>query len=406
MSQKIRIELSVMMFIQFFIWGAWAVTMGTYLGKIGFTGADIGKAYSTTAWAAVLSPFFIGMIADRFFPAQIVLGVMHLLGAALMFWASTVTTPGLFFWVLLGYALCYMPTLALVNAISFHQMTDPAKEFPSVRVLGTLGWIVVGWVISLMKVEDTALPLQIAAGASLLMGLYSFALPHTPPKSAGKKISVSQILGLPALKLMKEPSFAVFVVSSLLICIPLAFYYSFCNPFLNEKGMPYPALNQSLGQVSEVLFMIVMPFFFVRLGVKKMLLIGMLAWAVRYACFAYGAATMPLMGLYYIGIILHGICYDFFFVTGQLYVDKKAPEEIRANAQGFIALVTYGAGMIIGSNLSGMIVDKFTTLDAAGTLVARNWQSIWLIPGGMALVIVILFALLFHERNGAKEEKA
>lgn len=406
MNTKIRIELSIMMFIQFFIWGAWAVTMGTYLGKIGFTGADIGKAYSTTAWAAVLSPFFIGMIADRFFPAQIVLGVMHLLGAALMFWASTIKVPGMFFWVLLGYALCYMPTLALVNAISFHQMDDPSKEFPSIRVLGTLGWIVVGWVISLMKVEDTALPLQIAAGASVLMGLYSFVLPNTPPASAGKKVSVGQILGLPALKLMKEPSFAIFVLSSLLICIPLAFYYSFCNPFLNEKGMPFPALNQSLGQVSEVLFMLIMPFFFVRLGVKKMLLIGMLAWAVRYACFAYGAATMPLIGLYYIGIVLHGICYDFFFVTGQLYVDKKAPEDIRANAQGFIALVTYGAGMIIGSNLSGMIVDNFTTPGVGGAAAVHNWQSIWLIPGAMALVIVVLFALLFRERNSGEEKNA
>lgn len=403
MSKKIRIELSVMMFIQFFIWGAWAVTMGTYLGKIGFTGADIGKAYSTTAWAAVLSPFFIGMIADRFFPAQIVLGVMHLLGGCLMFWASTITVPGMFFWVLLGYALCYMPTLALVNAISFHQMEDPSKEFPSIRVLGTLGWIVVGWVISLMKVEGSALPLQIAAGASILMGLYSFALPNTPPKSAGKKISVSDILGLQALKLMKEPSFAIFVISSLLICIPLAFYYSFCNPFLNEQGMPYPALNQSLGQVSEVLFMLVMPFFFRKLGIKMMLLVGMMAWAVRYACFAYGAAAMPLMTLYYIGIVLHGVCYDFFFVTGQLYVDKKAPAEIRANAQGFIALVTYGVGMIIGSNLSGMIVDRFTTPGAGGAAAVHNWQTIWLIPGGMAVAIVLLFAVLFRERAGMAE---
>jgi nucleoside transporter len=396
MNTRIRFELSVMMFLQF-IWGAWAVTMGTYLFKIGFTGAEIGKAYSTTAWAAVLSPFFIGMIADRFFPAQIVLGVMHLLGSALMFWASTITVPGMFFWVLLGYALCYMPTLALVNAISFHQMADPSKEFPSIRVLGTLGWIVVGWIISLMKVEGSALPLQIAAGASLLMGLYSFVLPNTPPKSAGKKVSIKDILGLDALKLMKEPSFAIFVVSSLLICIPLAFYYSFCNAFLKDQGMPYPALNQSLGQVSEVLFMLVMPFFFLRLGVKKMLLIGMLAWAVRYVCFAYGAATMPLISLYYIGIILHGVCYDFFFVTGQLYVDKRAPAEIRANVQGFIALVTYGVGMIIGSNLSGVIVDRYLTPGAAGTVGVFNWQAIWLIPALMAAVVMVFLGLFFKE---------
>jgi nucleoside transporter len=277
-------------------------------------------------------------------------------------------------------------------------MKDPSKEFPSIRVLGTLGWIVVGWIISLMKVEDSALPLQIAAGASVLLGFYSFALPNTPPKSVGKKISISDILGLKALGLMKEPSFAIFVVSSLLICIPLAFYYSFCNPFLNEKGMPYPALNQSLGQMSEVGFMLVIPFFFRKLGIKKMLLVGMAAWAFRYVCFAYGAAAMPMIGLYYVGILLHGVCYDFFFVTGQLYVDKKAPPEIRANAQGFIALVTYGAGMIIGSNLSGVIVDKFTVAGVGGAAATHNWQTIWLIPGAMALAIVLLFALFFREK--------
>ncbi len=399
MNMRIRVELSVMMFLQFFIWGAWAVTLGTYLGKIGFTDPEKASAFSTTAWAAIVSPFFIGMIADRFFPAQVVLGVMHLLGGVFMFWASTITTPVMFFWVLLGYALCYMPTLALVNAVSFHQMSDPAREFPSIRVLGTLGWIVVGWVVSLLKVEDKAIPLQIAAGASILLGVYSFFLPNTPPKGAGKKISVKAILGLDALKLMKDPSFLVFTLGSLLICIPLAFYYGFCNPFLNEKSMPYPALNQSFGQVSEVLFMLLMPFFFRKLGVKKMLLVGMLAWAVRYACFAYGAVSLPLIVLYYVGIILHGICYDFFFVTGQLYVDKVAPTEIRANAQGFIALVTYGAGMVIGNNVAGRIVGHFSS--GVGDQAVHAWTQIWLAPAAMAAVVLVLFALLFHEpKNG------
>lgn len=401
MNRKIRIELSIMMFIQFFIWGAWYVTMGTYLGKILFSGADIGKAYSTAAWAAVVSPFFIGMIADRFFPAQIVLGLMHLLGAALMFWASTITTPVLFFWVLLAYALCYMPTLALVNAISFQQMKDPSREFPPIRVLGTLGWIVAGLIVGFMKVEATALPMQIAAGVSLAMGLYSFMLPNTPPKATGKKVTISDVLGLRALKLMRDPSFAVFVGSSLLICIPLAFYYTFTNKFLNELGVANAAGKMTGGQMSEVLFMVVMPFFLARLGVKKMLLIGMAAWALRYVLFAFGDAG-SLVWMLYGGILLHGICYDFFFVTGQLYVDRKAPEEIRASAQGFIALVTYGAGMVIGTNVSGRVVDFFSTKDAAGAVVSHAWQPIWLIPGAMAFAIVVLFALLFHEKNDAK----
>lgn len=396
-----RIQLSVMMFIQFLIWGAWAVTMGTYLGKIGFTGVQIGDAYSTTAWGAIISPFFIGMIADRFFPAQIVLGVMHLLGGGLMFWASQVTDPNKFFWILLGYALCYMPTLALVNAVSFNQMEDVNKEFPSIRVLGTIGWIVIGWVVSLLKIEDTAVPLKIAAWVSIFMGIYSFFLPNTPPQSAGKKITVKDVLGLDALKLMKNFSFTVFVLGSLLICIPLAFYYAFCNRFLNAEGMPYPALNQSLGQMSEVLFMLVMPFFFRKLGVKKMLIVGMLAWAVRYVCFAFGNAHFPMIALFYIAIILHGICYDFFFVTGQLYVDKVAPESIRANAQGFIALITYGVGMVIGNKVAGHVVDYFSTMSNGQEVI--SWVKVWLTPAVMSGVVLILFALLFHENGEQKE---
>lgn len=391
-----------MMFIQFTIWGAWAVTMGAYLNKIGFSGVDIGNAYSTTAWAAIVSPFFIGMIADRFFPAQLVLGVLHLIGAGLMFVAAKTTAPGPFFWILLAYALCYMPTLALVNAISFHQMKDPSKEFPAIRVLGTLGWIAIGIVIGKVvpsitgaPIEETNLPLMIAAVCSAVMGIFSFTLPHTPPKGAGKKITVSDVLGLETLKLMKDPSFLIFIIGSLLICVPLAFYYNFTNTFLNEIKVANPAFKMTFGQMSEVFFMLILPFLFVRLGVKKMLLFGMLAWAARYFLFAYGNADSYVWMLL-IGIVLHGICYDFFFVTGQIYVDRKAPEEIRANAQGFIGLITYGAGMAIGSRISGMIVDHYKVGETA-----HNWQSIWLWPAGMAVVIIIMFALLFKD---SKEE--
>lgn len=395
MNSRIRVELSVMMFLEFFVWGAWFVTLGTYLGKIGFSGMEIGSAYSTTAWAAIVAPFFVGMIADRFFPAQVVLGVMHLLGAVLMFAASRVTSPGMFFIVLLGYALCYMPTLALVNAISFNQMSDPAKQFPSIRVLGTIGWIVAGVLVSRLKVEATAQPMQLAACVSVLMGLYSFFLPNTPPKSTGKKVTVGDVLGLDALRLMKDPSFTVFVLGSLFVCIPLAFYYAFTNLFLNEVGVQYAASKQSLGQVSEVVFMLVMPFFFARLGVKKMLLLGMGAWAARYVLFAFGNPA-SLMWMFYGGILLHGVCYDFFFVTGQIYVDKKAPKEVQASAQGFIALITYGVGMVIGNFISGKVVDFYTVVDAAG-VKTHHWVSIWMVPAIMAGVVILGFALLFKD---------
>ncbi|MBI5094422.1 MAG: nucleoside permease [Candidatus Hydrogenedentes bacterium] len=398
MNPKIRIQLSIMMFLQFFIWGAWFVTMGTYLNKIGFNDASIGRAYTTTAWAAVFSPLIVGLVADRLFPAQYVMGALHLIGAVILYKVTQITDSVEVFWMLLAYTLCYMPTLALVNAISFRQMTSIEKEFPGIRVLGTLGWIVAGLLIGYMKVEATTTPMLLAAACSLVMGIYSFTLPHTPPVAKGQKVSFAKMLGLDALQLLKDPSFLVFVVCSLLICIPLTFYYNFTNLFLNETGVQNAAGKMTMGQMSEVFFMLVMPWFFVRLGVKKMLLVGMLAWTVRYVFFAYGN-NETLVYLFYIAILLHGICYDFFFVTGQIYVDKKAPEEIRASAQGFIALVQYGVGMVIGGNVSGLIVDHYAVTDAAEKVIAHHWQQIWLIPAGMAAVIVVIFVLTFRDNN-------
>lgn len=413
MNLKTRVELSTMMFLEFFIWGAWYVTMSTYLTKIGFEGTDVGNAYSTVAWAAIVSPFFVGMVADRFFAAQRVLGVMHLLGGLLLYWASTIVTPGEFFWVLLGYALCYTPTLALTNAIAFNQMKNPEKEFPPIRVLGTLGWIVAGLAIAHIltrfiakDVEATAIPMRMAAIASFVLGVYSFFLPDTPPKSVGKKVTVGEILGLDALKLMKDRSFAVFMIGSLLVCIPLAFYYSFANAFFNEVGMEGAAGKMSFGQMSEVVFMLLMPFFLGRLGIKKTLLLGMLAWFVRYLFFGYGnMGTLAFM--FYLGILLHGICYDFFFVTGQIYVEKEAPKAIQASAQGFFALVSYGVGMVIGNNIAGLVVNHYQVMDAAGKITGHLWRQIWIAPAVMAAVVVVLFALFFQEpakfRNDAAQ---
>ena len=402
MSSRTRLLLSVMMFFQFFVWGAWYVTMSTYLLEIGFDGLAVGAAYSTINWGAILAPILVGMVADRFFAAERVMAILHLVGGVILWFVASVTDPGPFFWVLLVYSLCYMPTLALANAICFSQMQDPGKEFPFIRVLGTIGWIVSGLVIGFVvpeivgnSIEDTAIPFKIGAVVSIFLGLFSFILPTTPPKSADQSVTIRDVLGLDALQLMKDRSFAIFIISSLLISIPLAFYYSFTNGFLNEEGMQNTAFKMSFGQVSEIVFMLLIPFLFVRLGVKKMLLIGMAAWAVRYLLFAYGNND-NLVFMYYLGIVLHGICYDFFFVTGQIYVDEAAPRKIQASAQGFITVVTYGLGMLIGSWLSGIVVSHYT-VEVDGATV-HLWKNIWWVPAMMAIGVAVIFALLFKEK--------
>lgn len=389
MNMMTKVNLSVMMFLEFLIWGAWFVTMGTYLGNLGFTGGQIGNAYITTAIAAIISPIFVGMIADKFFPAQRILGILHLAGAALMYWVSTITSPGLFFWALLAYALCYMPTLALTNAIAFNQMKDSEKEFPVIRAIGTLGWIVVGLFIGFSRLEATNVPMLIAAGTSLLLGLYAFALPHTPPKGAGQKVTVVDILGIEALRLMKDRYFAVFVVASLLVAMTTSFYFGFANLYFNDSGMQYTAAIMTGGQFSEAIFIALLAFFFSRLGIKTIMTLGMLAWSVRYFLMAFGGNEMPGVLLWYLAIIIHGLCFGFFFIAGQVYVEKVAPKAIQASAQGFIALVTFGIGHGLGAKFSGMVVDMFTT--EAG----RDWTTIWLIPAVISLVVGILFFLFF-----------
>jgi nucleoside transporter len=305
-----------------------------------------------------------------------------------MYAASRAVTFGAFYPVLVAYALCYMPTLALTNSLSFDHMKDPAREFPAVRALGTIGWIVAGLLVGRLHVEPTVVPLEIAAGASIVLGLYSFLLPHTPPHAAGKAVRIRDVLGFDALKLLGDRSFATFIVGSFLLCIPLAFYYAFTNLFLNEIGLPEPASKMTFGQMSELGFMLLLPLLLARLGVKRILLIGMAAWALRYVCFAYGN-TGSLAWMLYLGILLHGVCYDFFFVTGQIYVDQRADFQVRAAAQGFLAFVTQGAGLLIGNSLSGRIVDAFATP------TGHAWPTIWLIPAGLAALILVVFAVLF-----------
>jgi nucleoside transporter len=396
MPSTVRLKLSTLMFLQYFVWGAWYVTMGTWLGStLHFSGEQIGLAAGSTSLAAIISPFFIGMIADRFLATERILAALHVIGGLVLFFTSTQTTFGPFYAVLLIYTLCYMPTLALSNSISFRQMQDPGREFPPVRVLGTIGWIVAGLLIGSLGLEATAVPMRIGAGASIVLGAFCLALPHTPPQKTGRA-TINDVLGLDALKLMRERSFAIFVLGSFLVCIPLQFYYAFANLFLNELNVTNAAGKMTLGQMSEIFFMLVMPWFFRRLGVKYMLLVGMAAWTARYALFANGN-NAELAWMLYAGILLHGICYDFFFVTGQIYVDRKAPSDLRAAAQGFIAFVTLGVGMFIGSWASGRVVDSFALTGG------HDWHRIWLVPAGGAAAVLVLFALFFRSEEKRPE---
>jgi nucleoside transporter len=395
---SVMVRLSLMMFLQFFVWGAWYVTAGNYMTSHDM-GSIIGWAYSVAPIAAIVSPFFLGMVADRYFPSERVLGVLHILGGLAMF-AVPMYGEGaqashlLFILALLVHALCYMPTLGLTNTIAFNHLTSQEKQFPIVRVFGTIGWIVANTIVSKIYQADTAaLQFNLAGGAGVLLGVYSFFLPHTPPPAAGKKATVGQILGLDSLRLLKEPSFAVFIFSSFLICAPLAAYYAYAPVFIAAAGGENPAYLMSFGQWAEIVFMLVMPLCFAFLGVKWMLLIGMLAWVVRYGLFAVGAPDSVwwmIMG----GVLLHGICYDFFFVTGFIYVDKKAPPEVRGQAQGLLVLVTQGLGMLLGAQIFQLLFNRGITGEGADL---GQWQQFWYIPCAAAAVIMIIFAVMFRD---------
>lgn len=408
MNSTTRFKLSFMMFLEFFIWGAWFVTLGTFLGNnLKATGAETGAVFSTQSWGAIIAPFIVGLIADRYFNAERILGVLHIIGAVLMYQMYNATEISVFYPYVLGYMILFMPTLALVNSVSFNQMKDPEKEFSNIRIWGTIGWIAAGLLISFFfhwdSKEGTESGLLkntflMAGIVSLVLGLFSFTLPKTPPKVTGEKITVSDVLGLDALKLLKDKNFLIFFISSILICIPLAFYYQNANPFLSDIGVDNPTGKMTIGQASEVIFLLFIPVFFKRFGFKMTILVGMLAWAVRYALFAYGNAG-ELSFMLILGIALHGVCYDFFFVSGQIYTNSKAGERFKSSAQGLITLATYGVGMLIGFAVAGKISDAYKS--AAGVM---DWKMVWIIPAGIAAVVFILFALVFNDKTKAEVE--
>jgi nucleoside transporter len=392
------------MFLQFFIWGGWFVTLGTFLGNnLSATGSQIAMAFSTQSWGAIIAPVFIGLIADRYFNAERILGVLHLMGFGLLYLMSETKNFSVFYPYVFGYMILYMPTLALVNSVSFNQMKDTAAEFPLIRTFGTIGWIISGIVISYVfgwdaqdSIAEGALSntFKMVAIASLLLGVFCFSLPKTPPyKNDQRNFSLKNALGGDALKLLNDRNFLLFFIASILICIPLAFYYQQANPFLVELGMDNPTAKMSLGQASEVLFMLLLPLFFSRFGFKNTILVGMVAWVVRYLLFAYGDAGEKTFMLI-TGILLHGICYDFFFVSGQIYTDFKAGEKVKSAAQGLITLATYGIGMLIGFWIAGKISDIFILESGM-----HYWNMIWKFPALFALGIFVLFLLIFKNEK-------
>lgn len=392
-------RLSLMMFLQFFIWGSWSVTLGLVMSQHNMS-LLIGDAFSAGPIASILSPFVLGMLVDRFFASQKVMAVMHLAGAAILWFvpqALVAQNGALLIGLLFGYTLCYMPTLALTNNIAFHSLSDKDKTFPVVRVFGTIGWIVAGIFIGVTGISDTTGIFTLAAIISVILALYSLTLPNTPAPAKGLPVKVRDLFCADAFALLKVRHFFVFSLCATLISVPLGTYYAYTASFLADAGVGDVSTAMSFGQMSEIFFMLVIPFLFRRLGVKYMLLIGMCAWFVRYAFFALGISEEGRF-LLYLGILLHGVCYDFFFVVGFIYTERIAGEKVKGQAQSMIVMFTYGIGMLLGSQISGALYNRLV----AGQTVPQAWTTFWWIPAVAAAVIAVIF--LFSFKYDDKEQ--
>lgn len=390
-------QLALMMFLNYVVWGSWYVTIGTYLtATLNFSGAETGLVFGTTALASMISPFFVGMIADRFFATEKVLATLHLIGAVLLYAVTLVTGFWPVYAIMLAYCLCYFPTITLTTSLALKQIKDAGSTFPLIRVFGTIGWIVIGLVVGSLQVEKSPTMFLLAAGASVVMGLYSLTLPHTPPAAAGEPVTARNLLGLDALVMLKDRTYLVFIIAMILGCIPLTFYFTFTNTYLNEIGVQNAAGKMTLGQASEILCMLLMPIVFRRMSVRAIIMLGLLSWSLRYGLLAYGNADAGVW-MFYLAILLHGVCFDFFFMTGQLYADQEAPSNLRVTAQGFLTFVTYGVGMFIGSLLSGVALDWFTT--TVDGKEVHNWTGFWLSSAIGSAAILVLVALFFQSRS-------
>jgi nucleoside transporter len=404
MPISLKARLCLMMFLNYVIWGSWYVTIGTYLTvTLKFSGTQTGAVFGTTALASMITPFFMGLIADRFLATEKLLAILHLVGAAILYFVTRATNFGAVYALMLLYCLCYFPTIGLTNSLTLRQLTNAGGEFPFIRMFATIGWIVIGLTIGSMGIETTATPFLLAAGVSVVMSFYCLTLPHTPPEGKGEKITVGNLLGLDALVMLRKRPYFVFALASILACIPLTFYFVFTNTFLNEIGVVNAAGKMTLGQFSEVGVMLIMPFIFRRITVRGVLMLGLACWSLRYGLLAYGNPG-PLVWMFYLAILLHGFCFDFFFMTGQLYTDQEAPVHLRGTAQGFLTFLTYGVGMFVGSLLAGVALDFFTT--TSGATVTHNWTSFWLVCSAGAAAILVMVALFFRTHAKIETKKA
>jgi nucleoside transporter len=406
MQARLKVLLSIFMFLQYFIWGAWYVSLGAYLANVlKFSEQQIGTTYGAFAIGAMISPFFVGLIADRYFASEKLLAVLGILGGVLMLALTRVGEFGSFYLLLIAYCATFAPTLALGNSLSLHHLADAKQDFPRVKIFSAIGWIAGGITLSLLKGEQSTTQFYLAGASSIVLGLFSLLLPHTPPKKTAQNVSLSEVLGLDALSLLRKPSFAIFIASMFLICIPLYFYFVYMGIYLTEFGWKDFAGKLTLAQVSDVVFLFVLPIALKRLGYKLTIVMGILAWAARYfllsASVGAGDAATALI---FAAILLHGVCYDFLFIAGQLYVDSESNERIRGAAQGFIAFILWGVGAFVGTNLAGWVLGAYPLASSVGG-VSHDWRTIWSLPAWGAVAVLAAFLIFFREPRTTPQAK-